>query len=1463
MPEVSGVGDDEPGAAGALLWEAVRAFSDVDLQRTQRSIRQYHSGVEAGSLAATTAGGTTSTSTTSTIEVHLGKEVQRVRVDDFVHVFTDYLHHQVQLHADVRLSSGSMEATADANRNDSSTRSGNMATFEADAPFELRANEFPQLAPRSNAVVKRDATANSAAATTKRSVKPAKRRITTTLLTSSDSTAVARPVPSAIAFPPLSGPESTRPPAWTKLERRMGTVTAGPGATPSAWGSASTSKKKTPWPGAQAEAATPLPTKSLPHSQLVAMRIKPKTSTVDALLHLQPQVKKALSNQTTAWQQDTQHNGELHECPEKDEPEQESRGEELPIETGSEPEGASTASSVDFLVNRQAAKLFGFLIKERFVSSTCTELQVLVSLLFRGDCMINHRNGSETTSKTDNNATEGALSPCEAASEFCWRVHCLSFAELVFHEIEAVLAHLGTDLLRLVKQSLRNAGGICTALLGRLEQVSQRREELRVAESARIGCRLPIEMKASAVQNFALPFCEETDSRLHYRTAADSFLYSNREKVRDGFLDLLRQFQQKQHSLVGIENAGVAAAAIASARTLLTEVSPENRWWFAKFFVLELVQVGSNPFGESDKDLVLKIMEDKLVVKNPDRLRKLHRRFSSQKSSNRTHQQPGPVTSSNSNRKTGSNKGNSSSLRKDRPDSSEDDATKNFTATFDRMRGYFADNQLFFFHFLHSCDSYEFSQLVKHQLERQFSVIRQATSPSTDARKAFTEVVLKLKVVAKFLGYLRFSPQWHVTSSTRRFSTQNAAFKAEEREGTGTLEIAARDSSLDVKQLLEQSIVRASISKCIPWLCDYLSMLSLDQLSSGTTYFKQLMMLLQLLYRSPRLNCLGETGLYIAMQIERVFHVLELDVGFLQSSEYQARDLLPSPQIRLALAGDDEVASGAGEDHLPFLYSQVFVQSCLSELDDLRGFIQTHAQPSHRLANSRRVVGGATGLAIRRPTTAIRKLRPLQVVMEEDHGVDDRHEGSIHATTKMNTVEFPPTRPEEEEDKLSEAVFKVHPKLKTVVEFVVGTVTTDICEHVMTHVVISRADALVDRCALESGLLVLGRNATARMQDEAVVAAARASFHMLMASRTRAEVKAAAVAALQEACLLAEQRVSVALPAFMPPTSHPTLTQSIVFVALQRTRGAIKTLVPKSSQTEFVKRVAFRNKSLLKDTGSASKAVASPVAASQKSDANAVSTLSIVSDGGVSQEEGLYQALKRYSAEISRHSGRGGSDSSAHEEWGLQATALARWLSQFTNALKKLAVARGVSEEAASPSSVVLLPLWDVAWRAVLSSLRFSSGSLETFVTCRLLSMGEKSVRSTERQFTEFTENFTALLEAIGLFFQAPGRRDSALGADRLRSMTTFVMDCVMTLPAAVAAPEHEELIKRFVVPASSRVTRRLRAVTASGAGDDRRPIEMSRSHWLAARDGYASETARSTQLQFRRDVWDAVESSC
>ncbi|KAG2765323.1 hypothetical protein JG687_00009364 [Phytophthora cactorum] len=1366
-------------APDAQLWEVVRGFSDTELREIQSSIRHFF---RPNDFALFSIWEDPSSANNAAIPLQLGGKAQRVRVDDFVHVFLDLLHRQVQLHADARVSGDAATSAAqDSNPANMAASDNNMATV---ATFD---EEFPQL------------TSNAGAKTTKR-------RITTTLLTPKDSTVVARPVPAAISFPPLGASESTRPPVWAKhslLEKRMGAAPPSSSSTaaPSAWR-----------PKPSMATANPVTTPVLVNkSQQEPVVMNKKMAT---LRPQQLQVrKKPTSNQVNMQQESPQQNSRVKLVSNQ---EQDPAAPTIVTKktiAPSEIKAKAAISSADCQVNNQAAKLYGFLIRERFVKSTCAELQVLISLLYRGDC----------TSCSDNKS-----------SEFCWRTHCLDFAELVFQEIEPVLNHLGADLLGLVKHSLRDAEGICQDMLERLDCESRRREELRVAESARIGCQLPVEMKASAVQDFALPFNEETDSRLHYRTPAESLLYTNREKVRDGFLSLLRQFQQKQHSLVGIENAGVAAAAIAAARELLADVSPENRWWFAKFFVQELVQIGSNPFGESDKDLVLKIMEDKLVVKNPDRLRKLHRRFSSQKPVNKS---PQP------NHRAGGKANNS--LRKNRQDvktsSNEDDATKTLTATLERMKAYFTDNQLFFFHFLHSCDSYEFSELVKHQLERQFYAI----SPSTDARKDFTEVVLRLKVVAKFLGYLRFSPQWQVTSSIRKLSAQNAAFKAVEREGIRTLEVA-RDSSLDVKKLLEDSIRNVAISKCIPWLCDYLSMLSLDRLSSGTTYFKQLMVLLQLLYRSPRLNSLGETGLYIAMQIERIFHVLRLDGGFLHSSDYQSKDLLPSSDIREALARD-EASEATGEDRLPFLYSQVFVQSCVSELDDLRGFIQTRAQPIPR----RKLSIGSGSTAAGQPVTPIRKLRPLQVVIEDDNGVETassfavKHGDAVHdalsavklPTTRLSS-KFPPVQ--EENDKLSDAVFKVHPKLKAVVEFVVGTVTTDVCEHVVTHVVTPRADVLVDRCAFESGLLP-GRGRTASVLGEDAAFAARASFQMLITSKTRHEANAAVLAALEEALCLGEERVRTAVPPFLPPSSHPTLTNSIVYVALQRTRGALKTLVPKSSQTEFVKRVAFRNKSLLKDLGSASKAAALTLTSQSQPAPNQEELRS-------SHAEQHSRELRRLGAEMSRNARQQGHRSPSLAEWEAQTATILQCVSQFSSSFNECVSAGDLTRDAASPLRVSALVLWDVVWRAVTSCLKVLASSLDVFATCELLSMKNDRVETVEKTLVEFVTGFSTLLEVI-----VRSVPDDEIAVSRVQSMLAFVMDCVMELPSSVSGGD--VLVERFAVRMSSLVVANLGAAMKSKDGDKCR-VELNWDQWKEPRDSSSLESELSP---FRRDVWDAA----
>ncbi|KAI9907954.1 hypothetical protein PsorP6_003001 [Peronosclerospora sorghi] len=90
---------------------------------------------------------------------------------------------------------------------------------------------------------------------------------------------------------------------------------------------------------------------------------------------------------------------------------------------------------------------------------------------------------------------------------------------------------------------------------------------------------------------------------------------------------------------------------------------------------------------------------------------------------------------------------------------------------------------------------------------------------------------LPVELVAKFLGYLRFSPQWHVSMSIASRAEENAAIQALEKQGIETLE-RVHDVRVDVNHWLEQSIVDASLAKCLPWLCDFISMLTLLQIAA-------------------------------------------------------------------------------------------------------------------------------------------------------------------------------------------------------------------------------------------------------------------------------------------------------------------------------------------------------------------------------------------------------------------------------------------------------------------------------------------------------------------------------------------------------------------------------------------------------------------------------------------------------
>ncbi|CAI5722552.1 unnamed protein product [Peronospora destructor] len=279
-----------------------------------------------------------------------------------------------------------------------------------------------------------------------------------------------------------------------------------------------------------------------------------------------------------------------------------------------------------------------------------------------------------------------------------------------------------------------------------------------------------------------------------------------------------------------------------------------------------------------------------------------------------------------------------------------------------------------------------------------------------------------------------------------------------------------------------------------------------------------------------------------------------------------------------------------------------------------------------------------------------------------------------------------------------------------------------------------------------------------------------------------------------------------------------------MFVALQRTMSALKTLVPKSSQTEFVKRIAFRNKSLLKELGSASKVTAAALPASvtlsntSTGSTPAQNTVKNVEIQETAAEEGKrYRELKRRVAAILTSANHNASRKSTLAEWELQAVTLSQSVPHFTASLRDCVVFGDLTRDPASPLSVSALVLWDIAWRAMTSCVTFLRLSLDVFAACELLSMNEERVMTVEKAFVKFATNFSAMLEVIVRYVgKTPG---TDIAVSRLQPMLVFLVDCMIELPASVS--DHNELLRQFAVRASSLVVAKLREVMSYELGAD------------------------------------------
>ncbi|KDO19257.1 hypothetical protein SPRG_15038 [Saprolegnia parasitica CBS 223.65] len=689
------------------------------------------------------------------------------------------------------------------------------------------------------------------------------------------------------------------------------------------------------------------------------------------------------------------------------------------------------------------------------------------------------------------------------------------FALAVFYTIPETLELFGPEILKLAVDTFA-ALHVARSLQIRFLQYLEAYEDARSVASQAVGTSLPIEVVGHSARDFAVPFCEDTDSRLHFRSPAEAVLFSNREKARDAFLSLLRQWQRQRTS---IEVCHVASLRNEMA-SVLDDVSANNLWWFAQFFVQELCQVGINPVGEHDVDLVEKIMHDD-KLKNPDRLRKLHQRFTSQQAPKA---KLGPSAHST---KFATNKGPSSSSTSSSSPSPSSSLHTSATASSD-MAELFPENQLFFAQFLETTNHALFTRLVATVLEAQLFELEGSSSSSSSSsiRKTFTLHALQARLLARFLAYVHVAPYVNSLGAPTNVAIECARKQAIDMRNRVR-------APLDVCAALGRCVSEHTLMASLPWLLEYLRILILrDPIACATRYVQSAVAHVRALFFSPRLeSCRSENGLLLRLQLE----------AFLQTASTRL-SLQPSVLDSLPLTDSLTIALDApmsGLDAIPYLASSMFLAHCVPDVPSLRAFLlQLQATLTQGPA---------------KPTTTRRlKVRPLTLSLLKN--VDDDDQDQDEATPTMA------------DDPLTRAFYKQYPSLQTTIEFVVDTSMTNVCQLVGPSVVVPSANAFMDTIAL-------------RVTHDETTAEKITAVVRRYVGQAKLDACTKAIAAAEPYC---QEHIPRALESLLSPAMDARVKAMAVSLATQKALGTVRSVVAASMGMEFSKQVVQRVRKMAK-----------------------------------------------------------------------------------------------------------------------------------------------------------------------------------------------------------------------------------------------------------------------------------------
>ena len=315
---------------------------------------------------------------------------------------------------------------------------------------------------------------------------------------------------------------------------------------------------------------------------------------------------------------------------------------------------------------------------------------------------------------------------------------------------------------------------------------------------------------------FALPFEPDRDSRHNFKTQAEISMYQNRELTRDAFLSQLRVFiTAKSKVFLPREVDKVRETAQYESRKVISNILPHNMLWFAQFFCELLLQVGLAPVEEMDQELL------KIVADDRDKLQKLHKRFFKKNHSRPSQSRAGFGTSTKI--------GHRNERYRNFNESNRNEIKASTVSALQEALPYFPGYQEFFLIFLYSVNCYTFGVHLLHQVVRKTShMISNHTLPGLEKR------TLDLGLLARFLGCLIFSPNWHEESIDLNKLKPLVHSLDHGLDLLGAI-------GLSVSKLVQESWDGGYTFLVIPWVTELLKMSKWDSISQSSMNFRQIL----------------------------------------------------------------------------------------------------------------------------------------------------------------------------------------------------------------------------------------------------------------------------------------------------------------------------------------------------------------------------------------------------------------------------------------------------------------------------------------------------------------------------------------------------------------------------------------------------------------------------------------------